>query len=165
MTTQGTSTVIRGKHVLLAMLGLFGTVMAVNAVFVILAVGTFAGVTTASPFKEGLDYNQVLAARDAQRDLGWQGEVSVGAAAAGSERITVTLNDAAGRPLTGLALSGSLRRPTHSGIDQPLSWQEAAPGAYEAEVALPERGNWDLVVGADDGRGQPFEMKARLWFR
>jgi nitrogen fixation protein FixH len=165
MTTQDSSQTIRGKHVLLAMLGLFGTVIAVNAVFVTLAISTFTGVTTANPFKEGLAYNQVLAARDAQRDLGWQGEVSFGAAGAGSDRIAVALKDAAGRPLSGLALAGSLRRPTHADIDQTLTWQEVAPGAYEAAVALPERGNWELVVIADDGSNPPFEMRARLWFK
>jgi nitrogen fixation protein FixH len=165
MMAQKDGPVIRGKHVLLAMLGLFGIVIAVNAVFVTLAIGTFTGVTTANPYKEGLAYNQVLAARDAQRGLGWQGEVDLAQAAAGEDRIAVVLRDAAGSPLTGLQLSGSLRRPTHAGIDQPLAWQEAAPGRYEAAVALPERGNWDLLVSADAGGSQPFEMKARLWFK
>lgn len=166
MTMQDSSPVIRGKHVLLAMLGLFGTVIAVNAVFVTLAIGTFTGVTTTSPFKEGLAYNDVLAARDAQRDLGWQSEVAFGPAAEGRDRIAVTLVDDAGRPLAGLALSGTLRRPTHGGMDQSLTWQETAPGTYEAQVALPERGNWDLVVSAAyDGGSRPFEMKARLWFK
>ena len=165
MTTQDSGLVITGKHVLLGMLGLFGIVIAVNLVFVTLAVGTFTGVTTAKPYQEGLAYNQVLAARDAQRDLGWRGEVSSAAADAGRERIGVTLSDAAGRPLTGLRLDGGLRRPTHAGIDQPLAWREAAPGSYQADVALPERGTWDLAVSANDGRNPPFEMKARLWFK
>ena len=165
MTTENSSPVITGKHVLLAMLGLFGVVIAVNLVFVTLAIGTFTGVTTANPYKEGLAYNQVLAARNAQRDLGWQGAVDFAAAEAGRERISVALSDAAGSPLTGLQLSGSLRRPTHEGLDQPLAWREAAPGRYEAEVALPERGNWDLTVSADDGRHPTFEMRVRLWFK
>lgn len=166
MTTQDSGPVIRGKHVLLAMFGLFGTVIAVNAVFVTLAIGTFTGVTTTSPFKEGLAYNEVLAARDAQRDLGWQGEVAFGPAGDGKDRVAVTLVDTERRPVSGLALEGKLRRPTHAGMDQPLAWRETAPGTYEAEVALPERGNWDLLVGAgDDGGSRPFEMKARLWFK
>jgi len=165
MTTNGNTPVIRGKHVLLAMCAMFGTVIAVNAVFVYLAIGTFAGVTTANPFQEGLAYNEVLAARDAQRDLGWQGEVALTRLDASADRITVRFSDADGQPLTGLELSGALRRPTHAGMDQPLAWREAAPGLYQTEVALPARGNWDLVLAADDGRNHPFEMKARLWFK
>jgi nitrogen fixation protein FixH len=165
MTTENSSPVITGKHVLLAMLGLFGIVIAVNLVFVTLAIDTFTGVTTANPYKEGLAYNQVLAARDAQRDLGWQGAVGFAAAGSGRERISVALSDAAGSPLTGLQLDGSLRRPTNEGLDRPLAWRETAPGRYQAEVALPQRGNWDLVVSADDGRHPTFEMRARLWFK
>lgn len=157
--------VIRGKHVLLGMLAMFGIVIAVNVVFIVLALDTFTGVTTANPFKEGLAYNQVLAARDAQRDLGWQGSVTAAPQADGEDAITVMLTDRNGTPLTGLTLNGTLRRPTHEGVDQPLAWQEAAPGSYRTVVALPERGNWDLVVSAEDGRNAPFEMKARLWLK
>ncbi|MGD1880598.1 MAG: FixH family protein [Kiloniellaceae bacterium] len=159
---------IRGKHVLLAMIGMFGIIIAVNAVFVVLALDTFTGLTTENPYKEGLAYNKVLAARDAQRDLGWQGTVRTDTAG-GEDSITVMLSDKAGDPLGGLELAGTLRRPIHAGEDQPLNWQEASPGHYRAVVALPERGNWDLVVTAHD-RGNPpldhppFEMKARLWF-
>lgn len=164
-TTEIDTPVIRGKHVLFGMLGLFGVVIAVNLVFVCLAVGTFTGMTTESPYQEGLAYNDVLAARDAQRDLGWQGAVSYGGRGEGLGRIVVTLSDRDGRPLGGLGLEGSLRRPTHAGMDQPLIWRESLPGTYEAEVALPAPGNWDLAVSANAGGGRPFEMKARLWFK
>ena len=50
-------------------------------------------------------------------------------------------------------------------MDQALTWTEAGAGRYEAAVSLPARGNWDLVAAADDGRNQPFELKARLWFK
>lgn len=163
MARTGTRT-ITGRHVLLAMLGLFGVVIAVNALFVYLALTSFTGVTSAKPYQEGLAYNEVLAARAAQRDLGWQATLTV-AENGSSETITLALTDEAGRPLAGLDLSGLLRRPTHAGIDQALVWQEAAPGAYRAEVILPERGNWDLVVRAGNGSDQALEMEKRLWFK
>jgi len=165
MTTHDSSPVLRGKHVLMIMLAMFGTIIAVNAVFIYLAVGTFTGVTSANPFQEGLAYNEVLAARDAQRALGWQSEVAVTRLDSEADRITLRFSDAAGQALTGLTLSGALRRPTHAGMDQLLAWQEAGPGRYEAEVRLPARGNWDLVTAADDGRNHPFALKTRLWFK
>jgi nitrogen fixation protein FixH len=163
--TEPAGRVIRGKHVFYAVAAMFALVIAVNAVFVYLALDTFTGVTTENPYQEGLAYNEVLAARDAQRGLGWQSQVAFGKAGAGAEVITVTLTDAGGAPLSGLTLAGSLRRPTHDGMDQALSWREEAPGEYSTAVALPRRGNWDLAVTADDGRNPPFEMKARLWFK
>lgn len=165
MSTQNGNFVIRGKHVLFGVLAMFGVVVAVNMVFVYLAIDTFTGVTTKNPYQEGITYNRVLASRDAQRDLGWRGDVTFGRTAAGEDDITVTLQDGAGAPLSGLTLDGTLRRPTHDGMDQALTWREEAPGAYRAAVALPRRGNWDLAVTADDGRNPPFEMKTRLWFK
>ncbi len=163
MMAQDSGPVIRGRHVLFAMLALFGIVIAVNLVFVYLALDTFTGVSRENPYQEGLAYNRALAARDAQRDLGWQGAVALAPADGGGDRITLTLTDRAGVPLNGLTLSGRLRRPTHEGMDQSLAWQAEAGGRYVAVVALPARGNWDLEVTADDGRNPPIEMKARLW--
>ena len=165
MTSQGGSFVIRGKHVLMAVLGMFAIVILVNLTFVYFALDSWTGLTTENPYQEGLAYNQVLAARDAQRDLGWQGDLTLGTAAGGEDSVTITLKDKAGQPLSGLELTGNLRRPTREDIDQSLVWREQAPGAYNALVALPQRGNWDLVVSASDGRNPPFEMKARLWFK
>jgi nitrogen fixation protein FixH len=164
MMAQDSGPVIRGRHVLFAMLGLFGIVIAVNLVFVYLALDTFTGVSRENPYQEGLAYNQVLAARDAQRDLGWQGRIALAAAASGEDRIILTLTDKSGAPLRGMTLGGTLRRPTHEGMDRALSWREDSAGRYVAVTALPARGNWDLEVAADDGHNPPFEMKARLWF-
>lgn len=165
MISEPQGSVIRGKHVLFGLLAMFGLVIAVNLVFVWFAIDTFTGVTSENPYKEGLAYNQVLAARDAQRDLGWQSNVSYEREGEATRRIAISLSDRDGRPLSGLSLDGSLRRPTHAGVDQPLAWRETAPGRYTAEVALPELGNWDLLVSARDGDSPPFEMKARLWFK
>ena len=165
MTDQSSLPVIRGKHVLFAMLSLFGLVVAVNLVFVYFALDTFTGVTRENPYQDGLAYNQVLEARAAQRELGWQGRVTLGTGAGGREQIVLTLTDRSGTPLSGLAVAGKLRRPTHGGMDQGLTWRSERPGVYLADITLPERGNWDFEVVADDGRNPPFEMKARLWFR
>jgi len=157
--------VIRGKHVLLGLVAMFGVVIAVNVTFVVLALDTFTGVSTANPYKEGLAYNDVIDARSAQRDLGWQGSVTAARLSDSEDAITLALTDKAGAPVSGLALSGTLRRPTHEGADQPLDWKEEAPGSYRTVVALPERGNWDLVVRTAQDSSQPFEMKARLWLK
>lgn len=165
MRAQDGSFVIRGKHVLYGVLAMFGLVVAVNMVFIYLALDTFTGVTRENPYQEGLAYNEVLAARETQRDLGWQGDVAFSQAGSGEDSITVTLTDRAGAPLDGLTLAGVLRRPTHEGMDQTLTWREAAPGVYTTVADLPRRGNWDLEITADDGRNPPFEMKTRLWLK
>jgi nitrogen fixation protein FixH len=164
MMAQDNGFVLRGKHVFFGVLAMFGVIIAVNLVFVYLAIDTFTGVTRENPYQEGLAYNEVLEARETLRGLGWQGDVTFTRVNSSEDSITVTLTDGTGAPLSGLALEGSLRRPTHEGLDQALTWREESPGAYSAVVTLPRRGNWDLEVTADDGSNPPFEMKTRLWF-
>jgi len=161
--------VIRGKHVLMMMLAFFGTVILVNLVFVYFALDTWTGITTENAYTEGLQYNETIAARDAQRDLGWQAEVSLTVPADGSEQLAVTLRDRDGRPLSGLSVSGTLRRPTHEGYDQEVHLIEEAEGRYTAPLSVPLRGNWDLALSASPAAAHPddpvFEMKTRLWLK
>lgn len=164
MSPQDGGFVIRGRHVLMAVLAMFGIVIAVNLAFVFFALDTWTGLSTPNAYQKGLTYNQVLAARDAQRDLGWQGSLELGQRDT-ADSLTLTLTDRDGAPLDGLEVGGLLRRPTHEGLDQTLAWQGHGAGRYTVLVELPQRGNWDLEVTADDGRHPPFEMKARLWFK
>ncbi|WP_420349208.1 FixH family protein [Pelagibius sp.] len=160
---------IRGKHVLAGMLGFFGVIIAVNMVFVYLALDTFTGVTTDSAYRDGLNYNETLADRDTQRSLGWQAAVALTDRGVDGEELTVTLRDRDGTAVTGLTVTGVLKRPTHDGYDQPVTLAEAAPGEYVTDLALPLRGNWDLTLLAEGGRatdeGTAFEMKTRLWLK
>ncbi|MEO3431030.1 FixH family protein [Pelagibius sp. CAU 1746] len=168
MMAQNSDFVLTGRHVFFGVVAMFGAIIAVNLVFVYLALDTFTGVTRENPYQDGLAYNKVLEARETLHELGWQGSVTFSKAGSkaggGTDSVTVTLTDGAGEPLSGLILSGRLRRPTHEGMDQTLAWREDSPGTYGTTVALPGRGNWDLEVTASDGRNPPFEMKTRLWF-
>ena len=49
--------------VLLALLGFFGTVIAVNVVMMTLAISTMPGMETESPYKAGINYNTEIGAR------------------------------------------------------------------------------------------------------
>ncbi|WP_299621431.1 FixH family protein [Pelagibius sp.] len=166
---QWTTMEIRGKHVLFGMLAFFGVIILVNAIFVYMALNTWTGLTEENAYQKGLRYNETLAARDAQRDLGWQGAVALTALDDGSERLTVTLQDSQGIALTGLAVSAVLRRPTHEGFDQTLQFEERQSGEYETDLSLPLRGNWDLYLSArrpdTPGDAPAFEMKTRLWLK
>ena len=161
--------IIRGKHVLMAMLAFFGTIIVVNLIFVYFALNTWTGITTENAYQEGLQYNETLAARDAQRSLGWQAEVATTLLADGSEQLTVDLRDQQGRSLSGLSVSGALRRPTHEGFDQTVVLAEEVEGRYITPLSLPLRGNWDLsltAVPTAGGADTPvFEMKTRLWLK
>jgi nitrogen fixation protein FixH len=155
---------ITGKHVLAMCLGFFGVMLAVNMVFVFLAVTTFNGGEGGKAYQTGLDYNQTIAAARAQEQLGWSHKIE--AATAG--RITVLLADRAGAPVTALSVSGEMGRPTADKFTRALAFQEVRPGAYAAEAGALNEGNWVVSLAA---RGKPetdtilYRAKERLWLK
>ena len=48
---------IAGRHVLWGLIGFFGVIFAVNAIFVYAAEETFSGGDTSDPYRKGLNYN------------------------------------------------------------------------------------------------------------
>ena len=66
---------IKGWHVLLALLGFFGAVSAVDVGMAVQAYRTFPGEVSASPYEDGLQFNRTLAERAEARALGWKASV------------------------------------------------------------------------------------------
>jgi nitrogen fixation protein FixH len=155
---------ITGKHVLAICLGFFGVMLAVNMMFVFLAVSTFNGGEGGKAYQTGLDYNQTIAAARAQEQLGWSHKIE--AATAG--RITVLVTDRAGGPVRALSLSGDIGRPAADKFTRPLAFQEVRPGAYAAEAGALNDGNWVVSLAA---RAKPetetivYRAKERLWLK
>ena len=73
-TPEPQSRPITGRKVLWMLLGFFGVMMAVNGIFVYLALSSFSGLETVNAYVKGLDYNATLRRGAAQKALGWQVE-------------------------------------------------------------------------------------------
>lgn len=147
---------ITGWHVLAGVAGFFAVVIAVDVVFTVLAVRTFPGEVSVTPYEDGLLYNRKLAKMDAQAQLGWRA-----AASAEPGRVVLELRDRTGAPLTGLVVAGRLERPATEAGRKPLQFRETAPGVYVAAPG-PLSGAWDLTAAARDGAGHSFEAERRL---
>lgn len=147
---------IKGWHVLAGMIGFFALVIAVDVWFTVLAVRTFPGQVSVTPYEDGLLYNQKLARLDAQAKLGWRAEAGVEGGAA-----MVRMRDAAGQPLTGLTLRGTLERPATEAGRITLTFRETAPGVYSARPGAAS-GAWDMTVFAHDDAKRSFEAERRL---
>ncbi|MFN3583415.1 FixH family protein [Phenylobacterium sp.] len=147
---------INGWHVLAGMVAFFAVVIAVDATFTVLAVRTFPGQVSVTPYEDGLLYNRRIAQIEAQERLGWR-------AAADAQPGTVILDvrDASGRPLEGLVVKARMERPaTEAGRFAPR-FREVAPGRYEAPTGAIS-GAWDLTAEAADARGNIFVAERRL---
>ena len=154
---------VTGRHVLFGMLGFFGVIVAVNAVFVYLALNTFTGLSEPDAYRKGLDYNQNLAEAEKQRALGWKVKVGAVLDADGEARIRVEAADRNDAALSGLRLNGTLRRPTNEGFDQEVEFRAIGAGRYAADLQLPLRGQWDLDLVAEDAAGHRYRQEQRLW--
>ena len=145
---------ITGRKVLLGLVAFFVVVAAVNAVFITLSLRTFPGVETDDAYRKGLAWDRELDAAAAQRALGWNVTVAWQAAAPtpateaqATGRITVRAEDRAGAALGGLAADISFRRAVHEGEDRHFRIPgESSPGVYAADVVLPGRGDWRVIV-------------------
>jgi len=147
---------LKGIHVLAITLAAFGTIITVNLVLAVKAVGTFPGVETYTPY---IDSQRFQAEREAQQRLGWQANVTLD-----QGRLLLALVDREGMPVTALSPSIMLRRPTHQmGDTQPVLTQ-IEPGIWTAQVDL-ARGTWNADIRAQDANGAPFRVRLPLVVR
>ena len=155
---------LTGRHVLFILLAGFGVVFAVNGVMAWFAIDSFPGLVSKDAYREGLEYNRTIAAREAQEKLGWQVDVAV--AGAGTTRaVTARFRDRDGHPLSGLRVNAAMVRPVAAGSDRRAVLDETAPGDYRAEIALPSLGNWLLDVEAVRRDGTQWRMERSLWLK
>lgn len=156
---------ITGKHVLIGLVSFFLFVAGVNAYMITKAVTTFSGLDGEDSYRRGLDYNRTIAEAEMQSKLGWSGQT---AALPGWHGIGVTLLDRDGHPVTGLAVTGKLERPSTNTSDETLTFKETAPGRYEAQTAAQlAAGGWvvnvDAAPKAVNGEAPAhFRLKQRL---
>lgn len=129
-----------GRHMLLVMFGMFGTIIAVNLVMAHYAVATFGGTVVENSYVASQDYNRWLAEARAQKALGWS--VSVRALADRRVAVVVTPADA--------NLSGGAHHPLGRAPDRPMRFEHNGTGRWTSVLPLPA-GRWrlrlKLVVG------------------
>lgn len=155
---------LTGRHVLIGLLAFFGAVIAVNVVFAVAAVRSFPGEDVRRSYLQGLAYNDTLADRRAQAELGWQAAASLRRADEGAV-LEVSLRTRGGAPLNGAALSGELRRPTTARFDRELAFAPIGEGRYVAALGALPTGRWLLRARAEDGRGGALDFEADLTWR
>lgn len=154
---------LTGWHVLIIFGVAFSIVFATNFTFIWLALTSFTGMTDDHPYEDGLAYNEVLAERAAQEDLGWTATLSTVEEENGDITISVALHDASDLPVGGADVTLTFWRPTNQGMDTEVALQGLEPGLYTGEVQLPARGNWDVRGAARRDEGEALDFETRIW--
>ena len=148
----------RSRWIPWAIVGFFGVIIAVNAVMLWFALGTFNGLSYKEAYDRGVHYNETLAEAEAQHALGWQ--VALSSERVGPRQILVVLElaDKVGAPITAAGVEGALVRPVQEGNDLQVSLTHQGGGRYLGRVTAPLAGQWDLdlviVAGEDHYRVQ-----------
>lgn len=154
---------LTGRHVALITASAFALVLAVNVVFITVAVRSFRGEDVPDAYSRGLAYNEALEQRAAQEALGWTAALGTETLPTGALQIELTLKDADGQPVAGAEAEILFRRPTHDGEDATLTLNEIAPGIHHGEVALAGAGVWDARGEVTRSKGERFFFEERLW--
>lgn len=147
---------VKGWHVLAGVTAFFAVVIGVDASFTVIALRTFPGQVSVTPYEDGLLYNRRIAQLEAQERLGWRA-----AAEAAPGEVVMDFRDRDGRPLRGLTVSGRLERPATELGRVALTFTEAAPGRYVAPAGRLS-GAWDLTAEAAGPTGGAFSAERRL---
>jgi nitrogen fixation protein FixH len=153
---------LTGRVVLLALLGFFGTVIAVNVVMMTLAISTMPGMETESPYKAGIGYNAEIGAAHDQvgRHLRVSGHIE--RAADGRATVNIEARDHSGAPLTNLAFTVRFLRPTDARADRTVAMTERESGVYRGEVVDMSPGLWEVELEAERGSERVFRSTNRI---
>ena len=152
-----------GRTVLFLILAFFGVVFAANGVFIYLATASWTGLSTEDAYRKGLAYNATIERAEAQAALGWQTALTLAAHGTGTQRLTLSLRDRAGRPIEGRSVTAMLRRPLNTGGDVAATLTWAGAERYAADLSLPQGGQWLVQVEIMRDDAPPYLIETRLW--
>jgi nitrogen fixation protein FixH len=152
---------IRGWHVLAAMILFFGSIILVNVVFALAAIGTFPGEDAQRPYLQGIHYNQTLSERRTQTALGWASDATF-VEEDGAVNLVVRLTDRAGANVNGAVVTGALQWPTDAHRDRTITFTQAGAGQYVAQLGALDEGRWRLRAHAErEADALDFESELR----
>jgi len=129
------------KYIPWIIVGFFAVLFAWDGYFVYLATSTHTGVVEDNTYNRGLNYNETVAAAEAQQALGWESSVKYDE----TGLLTVAVKDAEGEALTGATIKAYFFRPTQAGHDFLADLNEAEAGTYNL-VRKPSVGQWEVRI-------------------
>lgn len=155
---------ITGRTVLLALLGFFGVIFIANGILMYLAFSTFSGIESRSAYESGLLFEQQVEAANLQAELGWSVGADIVREPSGRVTVTVTARDRYDAPVKGVAFRAEFEHRANRSHDQALMLVEAETGTYRGSVTDVSRGQWTLVIEAEDAEKPVFRSESRIVF-
>lgn len=120
-----------------AIIGFFVMLIIVQICFLILATRSFSGLVTDEPYATGIDYNDIIAARKAEAELGWAVSLYYD-----QGRVIIEAKDANGIPLDATKLHGTAELMGRAPQLIPLTFEPQRAGLWSASLNVPVPGRW-----------------------
>jgi nitrogen fixation protein FixH len=152
---------LTGRTVFVCLLAFFGVVAAANAVLIRAATSTFGGVEVDSSYKAGLRFQQELDAVRAQDALHWSVSARLERRSGGEAKLSLSIRDRDGRPLSGLQAVARLAHPADARRDHAIAMHPAGPGLFTG-VTDAEPAQWDLLIDLSRDGHNMFRSKSRV---
>ena len=151
---------LTGKRVLIMMLAFIATFVAVDMYMFSVARSTFGGLVTQASFREGVKYDEQIAASRSQQERGWKVDAEV-APAEGGAAVTVRAVDKDGKPVTGLAGTATFSHPADARHDVEVELKETGAGVYAGKGA-PTPGAYTLILDLARNGERMFMSRNRI---
>lgn len=152
--TQATG--FTGRHMLAAMLGFFGIVIAVNVTMAVLARSSWTGLVVENSYVASQEFNAKMAETRAQAALGWTSSLTLS-----EGRARYLLRDGTDRPVALKSVALTFKHPVDDREDQRLVLQRDGDGSYRTDQAIAD-GVWLVEVEADAGLAKPYREMLRI---
>jgi nitrogen fixation protein FixH len=119
----------------------FVVVLAVNVLFVRVALQSNTGVVTEHAYEKGLAYNRILSEVKEEQALGWKSTIAYA-----DGQLQLSLADSTGKPLSGAKVTAYLKRPLQGEGQQTVELVQAGKAGYVAPLRPLQQGQWDITV-------------------
>ena len=163
-TSQSNNQAFRNPWAL-GILGIMVTFVTVNVIFIVVAFVTNPGLVVEDYYEAGRAYEKnalkMLAAtqntRNWETKLDMANELFIGQ----KNAIRFTAVDQRGMPVDKAKVQLVAYRPSDADADIMASMKEIAPGLFEAVVAFPLKGIWDVNIKLQQGNNK-YELAKRI---
>ena len=142
---------LTGWHFTAIIVSFFAVVITVNLVMARFASSTFGGVVVENSYVASQNYNEWLAAAEAQKALGWTATATRQA----DGRVALKL---AGATDPGVTVGAVARHPLGRQSDVALRFVATGAGQFLSEAPL-RAGRWKLRIAARSAAGQPWRTE------
>lgn len=140
--------------------GGMGVVIAINCFMAWSALHTFPGNAGSDGFDLSNRYDAIIERMKQEAGLGWTVQAEVDQA----DHPVVVLTDRSGVPLVGAQIEATVQRPLGDRHTRQVQFTEVSEGHYLGDVALDEKGQWELEIWTTDN-GQQFNATRRIMAR